>query len=187
MRRILFLVLSIFVLHPTFAQLSKKMAQDTIIWKKDSALTKDCFKTKSSGSAPAFSSIAIVTYQREYNGNMLYYVDAIFLKSKSFMKDESIYSLKHQQLHFDICELFARKLRQRISKRDFRRVTNIEKTVRVMYDKIVDEWQIVEEKFDKDTQNGLNAAKQQVWTDKIAAQLTALDQFTSTGVDIVKR
>ncbi len=187
MRLLLLLAFSLTVSGSVHAQLTKKQAQDTIVWKKDSLLVKENFQSKKSMNAPAYASTAIYLYQKEVNGNLMFYVEALFLKSTSFMKDESAYILNHEQLHFDICELHARKLRQKIAEKDFAKVRDIVGEIQRMYHKTVNEWQNEEVKYDKDTQHGINAAKQNIWDENIRSQIIALDSFSSTAVDIVKK
>ena len=48
-------------------------------------------------------------------GILNYRVEVIFLKNQEWTKDTTSYVLAHEQLHFDIAELYARKLRKAIS------------------------------------------------------------------------
>lgn len=169
------------------AQLSKKMAKDTIIWSSASALTPDLFQAKRSKGSGGYTSAGILFYTNEKNGNMIYHVEAFFLKSKSFLKDSSIYIMRHEQLHFNISELNARRLRQRIIARDFAKVKNIRQEIQRMYDKTAAETQRDQDKYDRETENGLNAVKQKMWSDTIAKQLEELKQFESTEIDIANK
>ena len=104
----------------------KKFRNDTIVWKADSLLDKDDFKSKAKGSALGFTASGIILYPSENAGVLVFYVEAIFVKSKSYITKFSDYVLKHEQLHFDICELYARKLRQKINEVDFKKVKNVQ-------------------------------------------------------------
>lgn len=172
-----------------FGQLSKKMAQDTLIWSKDSLLTKEHFKAKRSAygsNVPAYTTYFLFLHQRENEGQRMFYVEAILLKSKSFMKEATPYTLKHEQLHFDICELHARRMRQKIALKDFTKVKDVVSDLQKIYDKTSQECAKEEAKYDEDTQHGINAAKQQVWMDLIAKQLTELEEYSSTEVNVVR-
>lgn len=185
----LLLLICLFTVVPGFSQISKKMAQDTLIWAPDYFLGKEDFKAKRStygNKIPAYVTTSVFLYQKENNGTLMFYIEAILLKSKSFMKEETPYSLRHEQLHFDICELFARKLRQKVAQKNFTKVRDIVGEIQRMYDKTISDWKREEEKYDNDTQHGINAAKQEVWNDNIARQLKALDAFSSISVNIVK-
>lgn len=133
------------------AQLTKRQAQDTLIWNNSQVLTKDDFQSKRNmygSQIPAYTSSAIYLYQKEDNGQLNFYVEAIFLKSKSYMAKESVYILKHEQMHFDITELYARKLRQLIAQKDFTKVKNVVSEIERMYKRVTNEWQREENKYD---------------------------------------
>ncbi len=165
------------------------MAQDTLVWSKDSLLNKEHFKAKRSrygNDVPAYTVTFIYLYQKENNGQRMFYVEAILLKSQSYMKVETPYLLKHEQLHFDICELNARRLRQKISLKDFTKVKDVVAVLNKLYDKTNEEYRKDEQRFDEDTQHGINAAKQQVWIESIAKQMTELEEYSSTEVNVVR-
>jgi anionic cell wall polymer biosynthesis LytR-Cps2A-Psr (LCP) family protein len=192
MKKIILLLLVIFLAATGYSQKvtisSKKLAKDTIVWKRDSLLKIEDFKGKTNKSliVEGLACTGILFYPKENNGEMDFYVEAIFVKSKSFIKDNSIYTLKHEQLHFDIAELYARLLRQRLSQTDFKKVRNIVQEINGIYTRNYNEFDREEQKYDDDTQHGMNPAKQQVWEDNIKKQLEDLDSFSSTEVDVTK-
>lgn len=122
----------------------------------------------------------------ETNGNIVFSVQAVFQKSKSNIIQNSDYVLKHEQLHFDICELYARKLRKMMLDKDFTKVKNIQNEIQNMYNKVNNEFVRYEEKYDNDTNHGENPAKQKVWEDDVAGQMKDLDQYSSATVNVVK-
>jgi hypothetical protein len=164
----------------------KKLRNDTIVWRADSLLDKDDFKSRSKGSAMGFTASGIFLYPSENAGVLVFYVEAIFVKSKSYITKYSDYVLKHEQLHFDVCELYARKLRQKINEIDFKKVKNVQQVIQNAYAKINTEFSREQEKYDKDTEHGLNAAKQQVWADDIQKRIKELDAFSGTEINTVK-
>jgi hypothetical protein len=186
---LLILLVSFFTVHAQKSSLSptvKKFKNDTVVWKKDSLLKKEDFKAKVKKNELGSSTTCIFVYPNESNGVLVFSVEALFVKSKSFITPTSEYVLKHQQLYFDICELYARKLRKMISDKDFKKVSNVTEVIQQMYTKVNNEYAKEEQKYDTDTNYGLNAAKQQVWADDIQKQLTALDAFSNTEVSTVK-
>lgn len=108
-------------------------------------------------------------------------VKAVFVPSESWVRDPARASatlLRHEQLHFDLTELHARKLRQRLSlvKLDCQRLQpafgNLTKASFL-------EWQREEARYDQDTNHGLNAARQQFWEQQVQQKLQQLEQFAS--------
>src|SRR5690242_12562679 len=99
------LIIFIFSINLSYSQ-GKKFAQDTIIWSSSNPLAKEDFKgKKSSKNIMAGTASGLYIHSEDKEGTLMFYVEAIFYKSKSFMREESPYILKHEQLHFDITEL----------------------------------------------------------------------------------
>jgi hypothetical protein len=164
----------------------KKLKGDTIIWQKDSLLTRDDFKGRVSKQWAGCAVTGLMVIPVETNGNIVFSVQAVFLKSKSNIIQNSDYILKHEQLHFDICELYARKLRKMLSDKDFTKVKNIQVEIQNMYNKVNGEFDKYENKYDNDTNHGENPAKQKVWEDDVASQMKDLDKYSSTEVNVVR-
>jgi len=164
----------------------KKFKNDTVVWHPDSLLHVSDFKSKHNSSAYGLTYTGIFLYPKESNGNLNFYVEAIFVKSKSYLKTTSEYVLKHEQLHFDICELFARKLRQKILALDFKKIRNVQDVVKNLYAKVSQEMIKEQDKYDSETEHGFNSARQQAWSEKVKKQLDELEKFSSTEVDITK-
>jgi hypothetical protein len=181
-------VLPLFSQKQSIAPQIRKFRNDTIVWHPDSLLTKENFKSKSKGkSGPlGFTCSGIFVYPSESGGALLFNVEALFVKSKSYLFDNSPYILKHEQLHFDICELYARKLRQKIAEADFKEIKNVNDFIRHTYEKINTEYTREQQKYDKDTEHGLNPAKQQSWSDDIHKRLTELNAYSETSINTVK-
>src|SRR6218665_2010601 len=93
---------------------SKDTTNDTLYWIKDRKLTWDDFKgvpdTNSIGGAATYSGF--VTKSRYTSDTSVSVViSAVFYKKESWKKTQyqTVLSLQHEQGHFDITEVFARK------------------------------------------------------------------------------
>jgi hypothetical protein len=184
MKELLLLLMFVTASGSMRAQTSKKFAQDTIIWTKDSLLVKEDFRSKHKGPLPAATATGLFIHPEYRDGTLLLHVEAIFRKSMSYMHDDVPYILNHEQIHFDICEVHARKLRKSIIDKNFKKVNHMVQVIQKIGDKENSELEKEEEDYDKDTEHGLNAAKQQVWNEKVKAELAELEQYSSTSVDI---
>ena len=165
----------------------RKFKTDTIIWKPDSLLKKEDFKARGKANGPlGFTASGIFIYPGESDGALIFYVEALFVKSKSYITKYSEYVLKHEQIHFDICELYARKLRKKLADTDFKKVKKLQFEIERMYNTINTQLMKEQEKYDKETEHGLNSAKQAIWNESIQQQIKDLDDYKSSAIDIAK-
>ncbi len=107
-------------------------------------------------------------------------VTVYFLKNLAWTKDTtSLYTLAHEQLHFDIAELYARKLRKKIKELRCKFVVDIE-----VYRNIIQKYLLEKEelnlKYDKDTAHGNYNYRQVEWEQKIAIELERFKSYAST-------
>ena len=193
MKNLLLLVAFLFSFS-VFAQRSpitpniRKLKNDTIIWKPDSLLRKEDFKARprSKNGPLGLSAIGLLLYPGESGGQLLFYVEALFVKSKSYLVEFSVYVLRHEQIHFDISEVYARILRKRIAETNFKKVRNATAEINKLYEKTSAELFREETKYDNDTQHGINSAKQKVWEEDIARRLKELDAYKELSVNIAQ-
>jgi len=186
MKKYFVLLLLFFFVKNNYAQSWKKLAGDTIIWSANYQLLKEDFKGKPKGKNAGLTEAVIYFYPKENSGTMKFVVEAIFVKSKSFLRGDSKYVMQHEQLHFDITEVNARRLRKRIMEKDFTKVKNISEVIQSFFNKTNAEWNHEQMMYDKDTEHGMNPAKQDIWNAKVAAELKELDAFATTEIDIRK-
>jgi hypothetical protein len=94
-----------------------------------------------------------------------FYPDASWYRPE--LADDNI--LSHEQLNFDISELFARKMRARIS--TYRFTSNVKAEMRRIYEDIIREMQSFQERYDKETNYSRSVEKQQLWNAQIRKAL----------------
>ena len=70
--------------------------------------------------------------------------------------------------------------------KDFKKVRDIRGEIQKMYNKVSAEMYKEENKYDDDTEHGLNPAKQKVWDADIAQQLKDLDSYSNITVNITQ-
>jgi hypothetical protein len=185
---ILLFSIQLFSQRSSISPTIRKLKNDTIIWRVDSLLKKEDFKAKPKSNGPlGYSAIGIFLYPGENNGELLFYVEALFVKSKSFIVKFSDYVLKHEQIHFNICELYARKLRKEILETNFKKVKNVDKEISKIYKDIDQEHLKAQFKYDSETEHGLNSAKQKVWEDKIEKELLELEKYIAIEINPVRK
>ena len=144
-------------------------SQDTLTWKPGLRLSWTDFRGEPNPRSGflALSSTGI-SYSIIYNNNtMRIETKAFFVKSKSWKKPKADPGLlHHEQAHFDITEIYRRKLVKIISvlppgTKDF------EKDIEAKAQKIIDEKNAFQKLYDKETRYGTDKKKQEEWLEKI--------------------
>ena len=85
---------------------------DEISWCANRSLTWEDFKSTDITGYGARTATGIPVRSVKMDSTFIIEARAIFVRDKSWVKDTSKQLLIHEQIHFDISELVARKLRQ---------------------------------------------------------------------------
>lgn len=106
-------------------------------------------------------------------------VEAHFYPNKSwYIKDKrNPYILAHEQLHFDITELYARKFRDQIS--NLKVNQNVKKQMNKLHTSINEAVNETQRRYDSQTNHSMNEEKQKEWEAFIEKELKSLEQFKS--------
>ncbi len=155
-------------------ELRVPLTYNEIKWSEGRILTYGDFQ----GKVPEVSPWAALTSSNIYftystsNGKLSdFSVYASFIEESSWMKIENEDVLSHEQLHFNITEIFARKLHERAEL--LRSKTgNVPKLASDLFKQINKECDILQQQYDDETSHGTNEDKQSEWTKKIAAMLS---------------
>ncbi len=182
MRSALF-VLSFLSYFSFFAQ----RGNDTINW-KETPLTWDDFKGKPERRfAAASTSYDILKHvYKKDSKNATVKIEAVFFCKDSWKKSSWINDqvLAHEQKHFDIVELYARKLRKTLSETKFSSLTDLEEKIQSLYDandKAMDQYQ---DQYDDETDGSMNGDKQREWQASIIKDIKALDAYKEVTLQI---
>jgi Bacterial protein of unknown function (DUF922) len=151
--------------------------EEGVLWDENIRLTWADFKGK---VPPAEESAATTAsgISYSYSANLLHHevkldfeVNAYFYPNESWYKPElcNENTLAHEQLHLDITELFARKMREKLRRTSFS--DDVKAEVRKIYKDILSELQQYQEQYDWETNFSRNKEKQMEWSRKIAKEL----------------
>ena len=152
---------------------------DVLQWNAKRKLTWADFKgvPKSRQSVAALTASGI-SYQFSTdwkNGQMMvdFEVTAYFYPEKSWYWPELGDSviLSHEQLHFDISEVFARKMRDLLANTKFS--NNIKTEVSKIYSQVLKELDQFQNQYDKETNFSRNREQQLLWNQKVAKILNS--------------
>lgn len=99
-----------------------------------------------------------------------FYIDKSWVKEDA--KIQSI--LTHEQGHFDLCELYTRKLRLQVNAVDLRS-QNAKQTLMNVYAALSAEYETHQQTYEHETAHGTNIAAQQKWEEMISDELNELE------------
>lgn len=133
-------------------------------------------------AATTYSGIRLVP--NSYKDSIILIIKAYFEINTSWVKikDSSILLLEHEQGHFDITEIGARKIRKIISNATLK---DSKSALKFIKDTYYEQWSLkleLDDDYDRETNTGSNKAKQKEWSEKIAKMLKELDDYSSTKV-----
>lgn len=166
----------------TILNSEREFGTDTIPWKENSSLKFSDFKSKPFGSFQGNTYAGItLDFKQDANGSH-FFLYTIFFCKHSFLKDTSANLLNHEQLHFDIAEIYRRKLLQQFSLRDFSKEKNFSAAVQKIYNQVNEEMNKEQDLYDKETNHGINSTKQKEWIESVHSRLKALGNFQGNEV-----
>ncbi|RAK63514.1 hypothetical protein DLM85_21165 [Hymenobacter edaphi] len=108
-------------------------------------------------------------------------VQATFTPTESWVKSphtESAALLHHEQVHFDLTEVHARQLRQKLKTLKFD-CEHLQPAFNNVMKVAIANWQREQQRYDVDTNHGLNLIKQKTWDDQVLQRLTALQAYAA--------
>lgn len=126
------------------------------------------------GDAGAVVSIKARPYV--VKGKVRYDVRAFFNREKSWKRDTSDLLLAHEQLHFDIAEVYARKIRERIHDLERQGVNDV-KTYNAAVRELLGESDRADRRYDAETLHGAMTNVQAKWKADVEQELVRLYRF----------
>jgi len=161
--------------------LIKLPGDDYISWNEKTKLRWADFKGIPQVIDSVFEAFTTSSIHSSYHpvdlNTMQYEISAVFNETKSFYKsDTSKYLLSHEQGHFDLTEIYARKLRQDLIKQDLR-LTNYQGVFDSLYEQVHSELNKSQALYDSETDHSRNLDQQKKWNEKIKNDLAQLKAF----------
>lgn len=109
----------------------------------------------------------------EYEVRSNFYPNLSWVKSN----EKNDYLLAHEQLHFDISELHARKLRKAML--EYCLGKDVKKDLRDIYHRIENERQRMQEQYDAESRHSLNKENEAKWQEFVKQELVKLKAYAS--------
>lgn len=153
-------------------------ATEVIVWNEYRPLTWDDFKGKRREDAAGDAGTVVQIKAKPYmvKNKVNFDVSAVFVINKSWADAQTKELLAHEQLHFDIAELYARKIRKVIAALSEAGEDNVKIYNRAIQ-KLLRESNEIDIQYDLETLHGAMLKKQAEWTKEIKSELKSLEQF----------
>ena len=154
---------------------------NVIIWNKDRKLVWSDYKGKPQKRFVAASTVYSLGRKvlKKEDGTIVARIQAYFYCEDSWKKDDWINDdvLAHEQKHFDIVELFSRKMRKQITGMTFLNFSDAEKKVDAMYGLYNEQMDKFQDQYDEETDGSMNGDAQRKWNKNIMAEIEALADY----------
>lgn len=174
-------LLGLFVIMSSFGKEGK------IIWNKNRPLSWNDFNIIPESSIEYGGSVnsGIYTNFQVRKDTLTIQVVSIFSTKESWVQSGfgTMDALEHEQGHFDITEIYARKLKQRLLKMNFDS-DGIKTQATALYNEITKEENAFQDLYDKETEHHVRTDIQKEWNSILAKELQSLEAFSDPIVKV---
>lgn len=164
-----------FLLAHFYSLMLYSQKEDSFInWSEHKKLSWDDFNAtpQINGDVAALTATHLGFSYQVINGKISYSIECRFEKNRSWGMVKTSRILDHEQGHFDIAEIFSRKLFKTVSEYRFNRKT-FQTDLDSLYKKIVADKELFQQFYDKETDHSRHKQKQEEWRRKINDSLYA--------------
>ncbi|MGV3528506.1 MAG: DUF922 domain-containing protein [Flavisolibacter sp.] len=153
---------------------------ERIPWLANRKLTWDDFQSTpvAASETVALTSTSLGLNYKVLNNSIQYQVTCYFTKYKSWATMKTDYILAHEQGHFDITELYARKLHQELQAYVYNSRT-YKKDISEIYRNVVQEKEALQMAYDRQTDHSRNRRVQAEWQERIDQMLLDSDFYAA--------
>ncbi|HTM92993.1 MAG TPA: DUF922 domain-containing protein [Flavisolibacter sp.] len=150
-----------------------------IAWETDKRLVWDDFlcEPKMGTDAVASTSTSLGIAYQLTDGELKYHITCYFNKEKSWGLLKTDYILAHEQAHFDITEIFARRLNEALQNYKFNKKT-FKRDISEIYQSIVSQKEEYQKAYDAQTDHSRNRKVQYDWLERIENLLAETEPYS---------
>ena len=150
--------------------------EEAIPWSKGRRLTWNDYKGKPQkrfAAASTVYSLSRVVFSED--GKLFVKIQPFFWCYDSWKKTDWINDevLEHEQTHFDIVEIYARKFRKEAASLTCTGEKDAERQIEKLYHEIDKELDAYQDKYDNETDGSMNGDAQRKWNKQVAEELQA--------------
>lgn len=169
---------------PTFEEVANKRKE--LAWSESRRLTWGDFAGAPDTHDPlhAITSTNIDMKAKCVGGKFKFEVKSVFLVEESWSKNKSSAPLLlHEQLHFDLTEVYARKIRKELNElKDACGADN--GSINIIVNRIFDEWKQEQDRYDAEVNHGLHKEAQQKWANLISLRLSETVAYQNVKIPV---
>lgn len=171
MNKLLSYLIAFFIALP-FYTAGQEKNEELLTWSSSRKLNWTDYKASpdpESNAAASTTTYLSIEYKIT-TSSFGYKIKSWFSRTKSWGRHKSDYILSHEQGHFDIAEIYARKLHKLMSAYKFDR-RSYQSELKKIYQDLLDEKEKMQNSYDGETNHSINKEKQAEWLKKIAKML----------------
>jgi len=154
-------------------------------WTKQRKLSWDDFKglvpqdAEAQTAAATYCGIGFEATTPAYGAGLNVRVYNTFYIGHSWVKAEEMNDdiLAHEQGHFDLCELYTRKLRERMTGVDVN-YDAFKETLSAIYEQLQQEYRNRQDAYERETAHGVNLHQQKKWQHILEKELAQTDRWS---------
>jgi hypothetical protein len=152
--------------------------EQVVEWNEYYDLSWEDFKGKRPGDAAGDAGTVVQIKAKPFmvKNQVNYDVFALFVKNKSWADAHTRTLLSHEKLHFDIAELYARKIRQRIAELKKKKVNEVD-VYNLAIQELLEESNQIDMQYDLETLHGAMEKKQAEWSKRVSSELNNLRKY----------
>ncbi|MFD2244676.1 DUF922 domain-containing protein [Pontibacter ruber] len=161
------------------AKTEDRTNNDKLAWSPARKLSWEDFKGNPDDQNPhhALTAANLAVDAKCNNNKFMYEVKCVFLPQESWSKNKmSKKLLQHEQLHFDLTEVHARLLRQKLVGIGTS-CASVKKGMQQEVNAAFAAWKAEQDLFDKKSNHGLDSVAQQQWAANIEQRLQQLEAW----------
>lgn len=158
--------------------------EQEIYWTADRKLKWEDFKSPASAmtgaAAHTYCGFGFETNRVTAFKKSKFFVHTKFYCDKSWVGKEYISQenlLSHEQAHFDLCEVYARRLYKRLTEANVNIATLQE--ANNIYTEVANDYTAAQQQYDEETNHGTEPGLQKKWQERVAKELEDLSAYAN--------
>jgi hypothetical protein len=175
------------LIFPVLMLCSFQSEKDRLVWNESRLLSWNDFNGKPEKRFAAASTHYDILKHTAREGNKaVVTIEAVFFKNMSWKKMNWVNDevLTHEQKHFDIVELYARKLRKAVFETHYTDYNDLLSKLEMLYDRNDKEMDKYQDLYDEESDGSMNGEKQREWNKRVIQELENYRKFKDAVVTV---